>query len=270
MEPVIWVVSDLHVGSTLGLWPEGFPVEDGGIYGLNVFQKYLNVCWWEMLAKVLALPEPPIVVVAGDLIQGAHDRDGQLVTDRSDIQAEAAYEVLKPLREACERMYILHGTSFHGGKSSQHVGSTALRLEGVRQPQTGRPLWWELFLDMDGAVIHFTHHIGATNIPMYEASVPLRANYVLQADLLRNYGAEAPQICLDVRGHRHRCIYVYKPPSVRSLTLPCWQLKGEFGFKVAADTLPDIGYAVIERTLTDLNVNPVLYPLPGVHIEKGI
>ena len=268
----ILAIADLHVGSTVGLWPETFPIEDGGEARANKFQQGLLAWWWRMIEEAMELPKPPIVVVDGDVLQGANYRDGQLSTDRADIQADAAYELLKPLREICERMYILHGTAWHGGKASAHVTALARRLEAVPEAVTGRPLWWELYLEPPGGgpVIRFTHHISATSLPFYEATAPLRDYYVLNAELRRVYGEQARHVDMDVHAHRHRCIYVLKPPAVRVLTLPSWQLKNEFGHKVAANgALPDCGYVRIERDGGNINPVPSLMPLPPVHIEEG-
>lgn len=262
------IVGDLHVGSTMALWPQGAKLQDGGEYTCNAFQTWLNDCWWSMLETALALPEKPIVIVNGDIIQGAHDRDGQLVTSRTDVQADAAYEALKPLREIAARMYMMHGTPWHGGAASRDVTALAKRLDVVPNPATKGPLWWELYLNMAGHVVHVTHHVSATSLPFYEATAPLRDFYVLTSELHRTYGKDAPAVELDVRSHRHRCIHVHKPPHVNVLVVPAWQLKGEFAFKVASSSLPDIGYGLIEATPDGLIVKPVVFQLPAVHVEE--
>jgi hypothetical protein len=265
--PCVVVVSDTHVGSTLGLWPEGFQVEEGAVVQLNKFQKWLLDCWWQMLGDIMELPEKPIVVVNGDVIQGAHEKDAQLVTTRIDLQAAAALEILKPLRELASSMYMLHGTAWHGGPASSHVSGVAKALECVPEPTTGRPCWWELYLRLGERLAHFTHHVSATSLPMYEASIPLRDSIVLNSELSRVYGADAPRVDLDVRAHRHRCILTFKPPRTWVAVSPSWQLKGEFVFKVAASSLPDIGYLLIECNERDLVVLPRLFQLPALHIE---
>jgi hypothetical protein len=52
---LILVLSDLHVGSTVGLWPADFLSNEGNPIGQNHFQKWLWKCWQDMnqwVAKV--------------------------------------------------------------------------------------------------------------------------------------------------------------------------------------------------------------------------
>jgi len=46
------VFSDLHVGSSVGLWPGKHAIEGGGVYEANVYQKWLYDCWKEMVAQI--------------------------------------------------------------------------------------------------------------------------------------------------------------------------------------------------------------------------
>jgi hypothetical protein len=264
-------LADLHVGSSMGLWVPGFPIQDGGAYELNGYQDWLWRCWQELEFRLLCLREENlgeeiVLVVDGDLIQGGHEKDGQLVTHRADIQALCLADLLKRLRPYIDRLYILHGTGWHGGPASCHITPVAEMLEAAPCPGSGGRIWWELYLDIDGHLTHWTHHVSATSLPFYEATAPTRDYYVLESELVRIYGGQAPDVELTVRAHRHRCIRVEKPPHVNVLVLPCWQLKGEFGFKVGSGSLPDIGYAII-RGGERLTVEPVIYQLPRVHIE---
>ncbi len=261
------VVADLHCGSTMGLWPDGIENEDAegnkGVITLNPYQEWLQTCWWKMLDYMAGLPEKPVGVVNGDVIQGVLAKDGQLLTTRLDIQAAGAKKILEPFFEVCSEVWLLHGTCAHGGRASEWVTWVAKALGAVPVGKSERRIHWDVLLDVGGHLVHITHHVSATSLPFYEATAPLRDSYVLQAEYERQWGKLAPDVELNVRSHRHRTIYVYKPPSVRTVVTPCWQLKGEFAYKVATNSLSDIGYVEIDGDERGLLVEPhVFIPSP--------
>jgi hypothetical protein len=267
----IVVLSDLHVGSTVGLWPEAHRVEGGGEYSANVYQLWLLDCWREMLAEVASYKRPkPIVILNGDAIQGVNYRDGQLITNKIDIQVAAAKRLLAPLRKAAGTFYMVRGTEWHEGKSAEFVEGLAEALTCKPDPNTGQWSWWELYLSVDGPdspVIHAAHHIGTSSVPWYEATVPLRDMLMQIAELQRFYMKRAPNLRMVIRSHRHRFIYVNAPPDLHVFVTPSWQLKTAFAHKKASAMLPQIGYAVIEWDGQDLTVKPRVFPLPDLHLE---
>ncbi len=266
-------LSDLHCGSSLGLWPPGMVDGEGGSLPQNPFQTWLWDRWQDMLIEIDILAEENpseeiVAVVVGDIIQGSHEKDGQLTTTDPVLQALAAGVLLKLLRERVRRMWLLHGTGWHGGPASRYVKPAAEALDVVPNPATKSAFWWELYLQVGECLTHWTHHVSHTGRPQYEATAPLRDYYELEMELLRVYRHEAPGVRLSVRAHRHRCIRIVKPPAIDCLVLPGWQLRGEFVFKVGAAMLPDIGYAVIRDQGEGLTVTPRVYPLPPVHVER--
>ena len=213
--------------------------------------------------------EEIVAVVNGDIIQGSHEKDGQLVTPRLSIQSNAMLKCLQMLRARVDRMYLMHGTAWHGGPASEHFRGAAEALDVVRSEGAGSPFWWQLFLDIDGHVTHWTHHISAGSRPALQGTAPLQGFLDLEMELLRVYGPLAPGIVLGVRSHRHWSIYLHKPPHIHCLVLPCWQLKGEFVFRLGAATLPDIGYGIVRVQGGEIVARPRVFPLPPLHIERG-
>lgn len=267
----IVVLSDGHVGSTVGLWPGSHPIEGGGEYAANKYQLWLHECWQEMLAEVASFRPKPIVVFNGDALQGVNYKDGQLITNKVDVQAMAALKVYQPLRKLAARWYQIRGTEWHEGKSSEHVELMARMLDATRDPASGQWSWWELYLDVErdggGPVIHFAHHVGVSSVPWYEATVPLRDTLLQLAELWRFYGLRAPNLRMVVRSHRHRFIYVKAPPDIHVAVTPAWQLKTAFAYKKASSMLPEIGYLVLEWDGLDLVVRERIFELPDLHVE---
>jgi hypothetical protein len=261
------VLSDGHVG----LWPGSHPVEGGGEYSANKYQLWLAECWQAMLDEVASFRPRPIVVFNGDPIQGVNARDGQLITNKVDIQVRAALAVYLPLRRLATHWYQVRGTEWHEGKSAEFVELLAGQLGATPDPASGQASWWELYLAVEegGPVIQFAHHVGMSSVPWYETTVPLRDTLLLLAELWRFYGDRAPNVRMVVRSHRHRFIHVDAPPDLHALVTPAWQLKTALSFKKGASMLPQIGYVVIEWDGRDLLVKPRIFDLPDLHVEMA-
>jgi len=261
--------SDLHVGSTVGLWPGKHRIEGGGTYEANAYQKWLYECWQDAVAEIQSLDGPVIGVLNGDVIQGVNMRDGQLITNKIDIQVQAAQKLLAPLIERFDKFYMIRGTEWHEGKASEHVEILGQLLGAEPDPASGQYSRWEMYLEVaPDVVIHTAHHIGTSSVPWYEATVPLRELLMQLAELSRFFVDKAPQVKLVMRSHRHRGIGVWAPPDIQVYVTPAWQLKTAFAHKRATATLPQIGYMLVEWDGTDLTVKPRVYPLPPPDIER--
>lgn len=258
------LLGDLHTGSIHALWPSDQPLAGGGMYIRNKKQQFLAECWKDAKRRIRRL-KPDVVVVLGDVAQGKSLRDGQLVTNRSDIQESGAFRLLSPIREKARQFFMIRGTPFHEGKSSEDVGNLPQMLNAEINPITGERLFWELFLQLPGGdepIIQLAHAIGATKVSWYEATVPLRDTLMQLSELGRWYKQNAPNIRLTARAHRHRCIGIFIAPDVQAWTVPCWQLKTAYAHQRSIVTLPHIGYLLVEWDGTDIVVKPRLYAIP--------
>jgi len=262
------VISDLHVGSVVGLWPVGAILEGGGRYQLNKYQEWLMECWQAMCEDIATISPKPTLVINGDIIQGKSWRDGQLITNRGDIQANAAELLLAPLMELVGERYVIRGTEWHEGRCSEDVSRLARSIGAVQNPTTGQYTQWELFLEWadNTDVIHFAHHIGTSSVPWYEATVPLRDTLLLLSELVREYQDEMPNVKLVVRSHRHRHVYVREDVGV--VVTPAWQLKTAFGYRKATSMLPHIGYVKITHNGKRFEVDEEKFPLPLPSVRK--
>lgn len=266
------VLSDLHAGSTVGLWPGSHRVEGGGEYSANVYQLWLGECWNHMAGEVRQM-RPDFVVLNGDVLQGVNMRDGQLITNNISVQQSAARRLLEPVRASTSAMYLIRGTDWHEGKASEHIEALGELLDTVVDPATGQRSWWELYLNLEperenGPVCHFAHHVGISSVPWYEATVPLRDALLQLSELDRFYGPTAPNLRCVVRSHRHRFIHVDAPPDLNVVVTPAWQLKTAFAFKKAASMLPQIGWVLLEWDGREVSVRSRIYQLPALHVER--
>ena len=258
------VLADLHTGSTGALWAPEQLLGGGGSYILNKTQQFLSDCWKDTTRRIRRL-QPDVLVVNGDALQGQSIRDGQLVTNRCDIQRRSAYKLLKPIRERARQFFMFRGTPWHEGKASENTSDLAEMLGAEVSPATGEYLFWEAYIQLPGGdepVMHITHHIGATKVSWYEATVPLRDTLMLLSELTRWYKKEAPNVRITVRAHRHRCIGVFIAPDMQAWTVPSWQVKTAYAHQKSIVTLPHIGYILIEWDGKDIVVKPKMYPVP--------
>jgi len=268
----IVAIADLHVGSSVALWPPKIPLPDGGHYNLSKAQRFLLDCWKDASRRVRRL-KPDVITLLGDAVQGTSIRDGQLVTNRTDIQALAAYQLLKPWRECTKRFYMVKGTPWHEGKASEALGLLSEMLEAEKDPATKQRGWWEINLQLPGGsgpVVNLSHHLGATRVSWYEVTTLLRDMLMKRSEEARWYGAEGLRTKLFVRAHRHRCAGVFVAPDLQAYTIPAWQLRTAYAFKRSIVTLPHIGYMVVEWDGKDILVKPRLYTIPLPHTEEVV
>lgn len=202
----IVILSDLHVGSTVGLWPGRHAIEGGGIYEANQYQRWLYECWQRAVADIQKL-RPQVVVLNGDEVQGVNAKDGQIIGATVSAQCAAALTLLEPVRKATRKLYMIRGTEWHDGRAAENVEGLAKELRAEVDPATGQYTRWELYLDLGGPVIHFAHHVGTSSVPWYEATVPLRDTLLMLSELWRFFGSRAPNLRMVVRSHRHRYIH---------------------------------------------------------------
>ncbi len=270
----VLAVSDLHAGSSVGLWPPGITGHNGTPLPQNPYQEWLYKCWQAML-KEAKERKPDAVVVVGDPLQGGRGKDAQSTSQRGDLQFRAAKALLEPLVQPMikrgGKLYVVAGTEWHDGPGAENVEVLAEALGAVKDSETDQYSRWELWLKMceqdSSPVVHFTHHIGVSGVPWGEATAPLRDLHILLGELARSFKDQAPNVKLIVRAHRHRMIYVQAPPDIGALVLPGWQLRTSYVYKKASAMLPQLGYAWIEWDGSDLVVKPRMFDLPALRTE---
>ena len=246
----IVVVSDLHIGSLSGLCPpEGIQLDSGGILGQSKMQDYTWRCWnhfWNewVPARTKGIKKSNISVVAnGDVIDGNHHQAVDLIPNVM-TQERAAVDILKPIANKY-KLYMVRGTEAHGGKADQNTESIARQL-GCPPDTTGNNSVWQLWLDVDGVVIQFAHHIATTSSAAYETSAPMRE---LVSGLVEaaQWGQRMPDVM--VRSHRHRYIPVSIPRSgdrdLQLVITPAWQVRTPHVERIDRMRLPHIGGVII-------------------------
>lgn len=254
------VLSDLHVGSTVGLWPPGFVANEGFAIGQNPFQSLLWQHWVDCTTKWI----PRVVgddefdlVLNGDLVDGIHHRTLQVMSADVADQTAAVLEVLRPLTDRAAALYLTKGTECHTRNDELRIGK---ELGARRDPSTGHHAWDRLELEFGKIVIAASHHTPTTSRPYLEASqhsIQLGAEIMERA---RN-GKKIPRIIL--RAHRH-LPGIWNDGRLISVTTGAWQGLTRYGRKVVPHAVPAPSCAVLDFR------NAAPGELPSVHQKTWI
>lgn len=262
-------ISDLHVGSTVGLCTPGVIVVDGGKYEPNMFQKTLYNYWvhfWsEYVPAMTRGAERVVLEINGDVIDGVHHEIVSLISTSLYAQEQAACELLEGIKKLCpvkiDDIFFTVGTEVHVGKSGECEKRISKQLN-AHQNEVGEHLNYQWELDVDNCVFNFAHHIGVTSSAAYESSAPMRE---MVAGLIESaqWGRRLPNVF--VRSHRHRYIPVAIPSkdgAIQCVITPCWQLRTPNVERIDRMRKPHIGGVVFRVEDGICQTNAKLYPLP--------
>ena len=251
-EPIknLVVVSDLHCGCQQGLCPEqGVRLDGSGRYRPGTNQAKLIQFWnhfWHEWVPNVTRGEPFAVAVNGDTLDGVHHKANTQITHNLTDQRAIAYEVLAPIRDMTEHLYVVRGTEAHVGQSAENEEELARKLDAVIS-EDGNRSRYELWVQVGRAHVHLAHHIGTTGSMAYETSAVMKEIAEMFADSAR-WGHEVPDVI--ARSHRHRHIEVRVPTRHVygiGFTTGAWQLRTPFAYKIPGGRVstPHIGGSLI-------------------------
>ncbi|NLS96657.1 MAG: hypothetical protein GXX96_31360 [Planctomycetaceae bacterium] len=243
------VVSDLHVGSRVGLANQDAAEVPGGDAGEPV-RRALYEAWCEATSGPWAKPDA--LVVNGDAIDGQNRKSGGIGTWTTSLyeQAEHAVGLLKMWR--AKRIYVIRGSGYHveasySGLQVEEYIAQKLKAEeypnqdhmpAERRQRSG----WHWYLHFDGVTFHFSHRIGVSKVFHYQSTPTARQ--MLQAKLNDQLRHEMPRYKTDcvVRSHAHYYNSVEYSGSQGWVT-PCWKALDEWmQSNGPLDISPDIGF----------------------------
>jgi hypothetical protein len=241
---VLAIISDTHVGSSTALAPLEFTVHgrsevEAQTTGANKLQRWLYECWqdyWDHVFK-LAKKKRLIVVHCGDLVDGLHHGSLQVMNEISD-QVEAFEELMLPILAKADGFYGVLGTGpSHAGMDNSTEAQIYRDLGAIEFGQN-------LTLNVDGVLHTFFHHGRSGGRPWTSSAAGLAAEVMLD---FAQAGLPLPNYIWS--GHTHRSDDSgSKFRDTRAISLPSWQLKTSFGYRVSSGTVrSDIGgYIVVD------------------------
>lgn len=252
---LVFVLSDLHCGSTLGLLPPGMTTaEDAQPMVQNKWQEWLWACWARAMKwrEKIAAGHPYALVLNGDLTEGIHHRSTQVVSGDMTDHVMIAKQLLKPLVEAAEKVYVVKGTECHVHSAEVAIGEA---IHAEVNEETGKRAFDRLHLNACGVPCVFRHHIG-TSVRMALEATQLSVTLVEEvAEAVKN-SEEPPRIVC--AAHRHKFGFFLNGRSMCVVSAP-WQGLTRYGHKVVsqARTQPGI-YALDWRGISDGEL-PILH-----------
>ncbi len=244
------VISDTHGGCGLGLFTlKRMRLDDGGWYYPSRAQRQVASWWrefWDERVPAYTHGEPYVVVFNGDAIDGVHHNSIYQWTHNLETQSEQMYRELAPVVDRAEAYYHIRGTEAHVGPSGIEEERLAKRLGAVPNAD-GQYARWDLWLRLDFALCHFTHHIGTAGSMAYESSALMRELSDSFVECAKS-SKEIPDVVC--RSHRHRNIEIKLQTDkgdARVFTTAAWQLKTPFVYRVAGarQSMPQIGGSAI-------------------------
>jgi len=267
------MISDLHSGDQLGLCPaKGIALDEGGWYKPNSIQLKMAEMWehfWYQWVPKVTRGEPYAVAVVGDAIEGRHHRATHQITPNLATHKKVAYELLSPVRDACDgNFYLLRGTEAHVGPSGEDEETLAKELDAIPN-EFGQYARYELWKQVGDGLVHLMHHIGTTSSAAYEATA-VHKELIEEFTEAARWGEKAPNVV--VRAHRHRFLEVRIATEEVygvSLVLPGWQAKTPFAYKVAGAriALPQFGGVLVKQGDEELYTRSKVWNLKRQSVE---
>jgi hypothetical protein len=221
------VVSDLHVGSSVGLWPCGFETSYGNSIGIgsNLHQRWLWDCWQAATKAAVSHfgADPWVLIVNGDCIEGRHHGSQELVAEKNKDHSDAAVAALHPLATRAVSSHFVAGTQCHTGDWEEYIAQQcAGQYEGDKA-----------LLDIHGSLVDVAHHMPTTSRAYLEAG----AMSIVMGNARLNYarsGQKLPRVF--IRAHRH-CGGYYSDNHALFLVNGAWQMLTRHGHKVVGDSI---------------------------------
>ena len=235
MAAIVVILSDTHFGGFTAVSPPEVQTDGGQIVRGNAAQAWLYAIWMQEYAtiKKRAAGRRVIVVHCGDVIEGEHHDALAHLPDVKDQEA-LAVTMLTPWRNLAEKFYIVKGTEAHA--ANQHMSERRIARE-----LSATALDFHLRLDVDGALCDFAHHSTGT---------PRTIGLQVVEDCISD-GQPIPKFIF--RGHRHFITDSGDTwPNMRVLTLPSWQLRTSYGWKISPNKRASIGLVLIDDSKLEL------------------
>lgn len=263
----VLILSDTHIGSTIGLWPRVYTASSGHQIMQNNFQAWLWDCWEDMISRVRQATKDDklVLVFNGDIVEGNHHRTTEIMTAETDDQVGCAIEVFKDLQEVLKpaSQYFIRGTECHSKNIESVVGGI---VGAVKNQETGTYSFDHLLLDVNGIYCSFAHHTSCTSRPYLEASAHSIALGVAIMEAARN-GDPIPSVIARAHRHRHG---VWRDGNCLSLVTGAWQGLTRHGRKVVPAAVPNPSAILLtfEEGADLPEVTEIVYVPESPQVEK--
>lgn len=247
------VIGDTQIGSSTALAPPVFSIHTGIKDQMqevrhNDLQQWMWPNWidfWKyvrVLAGMRGNNRKHRIVVAhlGDVIDGNHHGTKQIIQDTRD-QTQVAIDILTPVVDMADAFFGIIGTEDHAGVNGEDE-------IGIYNALGAAQYGWHLSLRIDGKLHDLAHHGRVGRRPWTSAAAGIATEVMIDCaesgSQIPNYIWRAHNHIIDDSG--------LKLVNTRAITTPSWQLKTDFGYRVAANRIrSDIGGFIVNNGILD-------------------
>ena len=261
MAVTIVIVSDSHIGSSVGLCKPAAALDDGGTYGLSARQSFLWRSYEDFLARVERERADVYTVWNGDIGEGDYkNRSTQVISRNKSTITRWMSDIFEPLANLSAVRFVTRGTEAHVGASAELEEGFADDIDATPEPATGASSWYWLPLEVEGVCLDIRHQPtggGGAGQPQNSQSVVDRlASRTLFS--YANLGRRPPDIV--VCSHLHHWLDSRDAFRTRAIITPCWTLKTGYVWRVVDPVQPsDIGGVMIRVSAGHYEIEPFRY-----------
>lgn len=229
--------------------------EDDNGYRPSKGQRWLWQCWLDFIqqAKQNAKGRRHYLILNGDLVDGQVKNSTQVITADMTIQRQIALDVLDPLVQCADRVFVIRGTEAHTGLSAREEEAIARDFENVEKSGKKIASWWELRAEFGGVTFDVSHHTSAGGRAWTTGNAAVRlAAEAMFTSMQRGDGI--PDIVL--RSHVHKYQDSGSNYRTRAIILPAWQLRTAYAHRINA-SIADVGGVLVQTAqgrIEDLQV----------------
>ena len=250
------VVSDMHVNSTVGLCPPRVVLDDGNTNIFSPQQRVLWKAWLDFCDKAHDTKDPVTVIINGDLVENG-DKSIQIITRNKANIKSMAIDVLSPLIDKAEKVFVIRGTEYHVGKSASLEEDIAKDLDNAVRCNKGAVSWWHLRTKISNVRFDIAHHISMGGLPWTEKNAANKLSAVLMYQYAE-WGELPPQVA--IRSHVHRVSDSGMNYPIYSITQPCWCMATSYVHRIGgSNARPHIGGMIIDCDNGKYNVTVERY-----------
>ena len=212
----------------------------------NELQLWLLERWLIFTDIVLRKSDPYILILLGDLVDGARQHGTFQTWGTQQAQNAAAVDLLRPLANRAYKVMGVRGTNCHGGMSGQDDAAIVKELGGETRYR------WRIEIEGTDGLWDIAHHARRDT---REHTLGNSAMSIVRQTLLRcaRTGERKPDYV--IRGHAHECD-ILSHQGITAALCPGWKLQDEYTRKLDPASLADIGGLIWENG----KLTPYLYP----------
>jgi hypothetical protein len=238
--------------------------DDGQIIYPSKTQRWLIAHWLETWRQVDRLKTEYNASVHthinGDWLDINRHSKYQLIDFNDDTVIQWGVQVIKPLRDVSDVIFVERGTEAHTGGVG-HLEEQAARIIGAeKNPNTGRSSWWYFEGEAERFRYVVTHHPGTNSMrPWTQGGGANRAAAMMTAAY---YGQSwMPQLAVFNHVHHNEDSYDNHP--VRAIFNRAWQVNTAYSHRIGFGKYRSIiGSTLVVVSGASYRVHKFIYELP--------